>query len=207
VKAYLTKPVKRGELLNALAAAAGAGSPDQGQPAAPRRGFAACERGLRLLLAEDNAVNQKLAVRLLEKRGHAVVVVGNGKEALRALFGEGGSGGPGPFDVVLLDVMMPEMDGLEATAAIRAREEGTGDHTPIIAMTAHAMKGDRERCLEVGMDGYISKPLQPGELFDTIERLAVRLPRPGAGEAEPAPRHGEAPAGGGRRLQPDDVDK
>jgi CheY-like chemotaxis protein len=124
------------------------------------------------LLAEDNAVNQKLAVRLLEKRGHTVRVVGNGKEALQALFGGGSASEGDSFDVVLLDVMMPEMDGLETTTIIRTREKGTPNHVPIIAMTAHAMKGDRERCLEVGMDGYISKPLQPGELFDAVEKLA-----------------------------------
>jgi CheY-like chemotaxis protein len=171
VQAYLTKPVKRGELLRALVAGLGAGSPARSQAAPPRSGITTCERGLRLLLAEDNVVNQKLAVRLLEKRGHTVRVVGNGLEALKALFGEGTSPEPGSFDVVLMDVMMPEMDGLETTTVIRNREKGSGRHIPVIAMTAHAMKGDRERCLEAGMDGYISKPLQPGELFDTVERL------------------------------------
>src|SRR5262249_13036563 len=122
-------------------------------------------RSMRLLLTEDNVVNQKLALRLLEKRGHAVVIAANGKEALAALEGQ-------PFDVVLMDVQMPEMDGFEATAAIRAKEKVAGGHVPIVAMTAHAMKGDRERCLEVGMDGYISKPLQPSELFEAVEGRA-----------------------------------
>jgi CheY-like chemotaxis protein len=125
-----------------------------------------CQRELRILLTEDNAVNQKLALRLLEKRGHQVSVAGNGKESLAALEKDS-------YDVVLMDVQMPEMDGFEATAAIRAKEKRTGSHVPIIAMTAHAMKGDRERCLEAGMDEYVSKPLQPRELFDTIERLAA----------------------------------
>jgi CheY-like chemotaxis protein len=115
-----------------------------------------------VLLAEDNTINQKLAVRLLEKRGHSVVVAGNGREALTALERES-------YDVVLMDVQMPEMDGFEATAAIRAREKESGRRLPIIAMTAYAMKGDRERCLAAGMDGYVSKPLQPRELFEAVE--------------------------------------
>ena len=162
VASYLTKPVKRAELLSALMRAVGAAA----RPAAAPRRFVPCGHSLRLLLAEDNAVNQKLAVRLLEKRGHSVKVVGNGKEAVAALEAEA-------FDVVLMDVQMPEMDGLEATAAIRAREKASGERVPIVALTAHAMKGDREQCMAVGMDGYVSKPLQPGELFDTIERLAA----------------------------------
>src|SRR4029079_15391766 len=118
-------------------------------------------RALRLLLAEDNPVNQKLALRLLEKRGHSVVVASNGEEALKAIEQHA-------FDLLLMDVQMPVMDGFEATAAIRARERGSGSHLPIIAMTAYAMKGDRERCLEAGMDGYVSKPIQPRELWQTI---------------------------------------
>ncbi len=120
--------------------------------------------GLHFLLAEDNAVNQKLAVRLLEKRGHTVVVADNGRIAVDAYLREA-------FDAVLMDVQMPEMDGLEATGAIRAWEQHTGGHVPIIAMTAHAMKGDRERCLAAGMDGYVAKPIQPAELFGMIQML------------------------------------
>jgi CheY-like chemotaxis protein len=127
------------------------------------------ERKLRFLLAEDNLVNQKLAVRLLEKQGHRVVVASNGREALAALEGGG-------FDLVLMDVQMPEMGGLEATEEIRRREQATGRHIPIIAMTAHAMKGDRERCLEAGMDDYVSKPIQSKLLFDIIESLMPPLP-------------------------------
>jgi signal transduction histidine kinase/DNA-binding response OmpR family regulator len=120
-----------------------------------------------VLLAEDNAVNQKLAVRMLEKRGHRVRLADNGLAALAALE-------TGQFDVILMDVQMPEMDGLEATAAIRQREQERGTHVPIIAMTAHNMKGDRDRCLQAGMDGYISKPISAKELFEALEK--VRLP-------------------------------
>jgi len=134
-------------------------------------------RSLRLLLAEDNPVNQLLALRLLEKRGHAVTVVGNGRQALEALRNHS-------FDLVLMDVQMPDMGGLEATAAIRDREKQTGGRIPIVAMTAHAMRGDRDRCLEAGMDGYLAKPIQPAELFNTIETL-VRPARPE--EAPPQP--------------------
>ena len=133
---------------------------------APLRGGAG---GLHVLLAEDNAVNRKVAVRLLQKRGHTVVAVEDGRQALRALDGE-------RFDVVLMDVQMPEMDGFEATAAVRARERVEGGHLPIVALTAYAMKGDRERCLEAGMDAYVAKPVNADELFATLERLV-----PGAG--------------------------
>ena len=121
-------------------------------------------RPLRVLLAEDSLVNQKLVVTLLEREGHAVTVVGNGREALAALESR-------KFDLVLMDVQMPEMDGLEATAAIRVRERQSGGHVPIVAMTAHALKGDRERCLESGMDEYIAKPIHARQLLETIERV------------------------------------
>jgi CheY-like chemotaxis protein len=121
---------------------------------------------LRVLVAEDNAVNQLLAVRLLEKRGHEVVVASTGTAALEALENQS-------FDLVLMDVQMPEMSGLEATIAIRERERtsASGKHIPIIAMTANAMVGDKEQCLEAGMDGYLSKPLQVAALFAAIESL------------------------------------
>jgi CheY-like chemotaxis protein len=125
---------------------------------------AAERRAGRILLAEDNEINQTLVVRLLEKLGHTVVVARNGREALTALE-------QGPFDLVLMDVQMPEMDGFESTAHIRRAEEGSGRHIPVLAMTAHAMKGDRERCLAAGMDGYLSKPIQPVELFQAIDRV------------------------------------
>jgi CheY-like chemotaxis protein/HPt (histidine-containing phosphotransfer) domain-containing protein len=125
-------------------------------------------------------VNQKLASRTLEKRGHTVIVAGNGREALAALERE-------PCDLALMDVQMPEMDGFEATAAIRERERTMGGHLPIIAMTAHAMMGDRERCLEAGMDGYVSKPIQAAQLLAEIERLIpadVTPPRHGMEDAD-----------------------
>jgi CheY-like chemotaxis protein len=174
VRHYLSKPIRRAELLNALLSATSeAHSGPLAVPTARTR-FNPTPHRLRILLAEDNKVNQKLAVTILEKRGHSVVVVDNGKEALKALDRE-------TFDVVLMDVMMPEMDGIEATRAIRAGENRLGRHTPIIAMTAHAMKGDREHCLDVGMDGYVSKPLNIHELFEAIERVA-ECP-PGSDEA------------------------
>src|SRR5208283_3255045 len=123
------------------------------------------ERGrhLRILLVEDNAINQLLAMRMLEKHGYAVTLANNGKEALAAL--ERAS-----FDVILMDIQMPEMDGFEATAAIRQREKGTpGPHQIVIAMTAHAIAGDRERCLWAGMDGYVSKPFRIADLLKEIE--------------------------------------
>jgi CheY-like chemotaxis protein len=160
----------------------------------------ASARRLRILLVEDNATNQVLAVTLLEKRGHAVVVAGNGKEALAALERE-------PFDVVLMDVQMPEMDGFEATTRVRARERGTGRHLPIVAMTAHAIKGDRERCLEAGMDGYVSKPIQPQELWralhDQIPDAAAEPATSQAAAAEAIPLRSEAAPGAAPAEAPD----
>jgi two-component system, sensor histidine kinase and response regulator len=170
VAAYLTKPVRQSDLLNAILTAL---APSRGGMAPPRPtagpAFEKAARGLRLLLTEDNVINQRLALRLLEKRGHTVVVAGNGHEALEAL-------GRERFDAVLMDVEMPEMDGFETTAAIRRLEEGTGARIPIIAMTAHAMKGYREQCLASGMDGYVSKPLQARDLFDAVEGLVSDPP-------------------------------
>lgn len=117
---------------------------------------------LNILLAEDNPVNQKLAIRLLQKRGHTVTVANNGREALDA-------SEKTAFDLVIMDVQMPEMDGLEATIELRRREQSSGGHMPIIAMTALTMKGDKERCLEAGMDGYLSKPIRPEELDDVLD--------------------------------------
>src|SRR5262249_47606265 len=120
--------------------------------------------GRQILLAEDNAVNQRLVVRLLEKAGQQVRVAGTGREAVALLEQQ-------PFDLILMDVQMPDLDGLEATAVIRRKEEATGGHIPIVAMTAHAMKGDRERCLAAGMDGYIAKPVQAHELYEILGQL------------------------------------
>jgi len=162
----LTKPVGRADLfeaiVRALAVPAVQAIAAPPPPSAPAVGES---KKLRILLAEDNAVNQKLAARLLEKQGHRVTVTGNGLEALAALDHE-------KFDVVFMDVQMPEMDGFEATAAIRARERGTGRRQPVIAMTAHAMQGDRERCLEAGMDDYIAKPFGSRELGDLLGKFS-----------------------------------
>jgi two-component system sensor histidine kinase/response regulator len=158
IAAYLTKPVRQAELLDAILTALGTKPKKEALPAlVTRHSLRENNKYLRILLVEDNAVNQKLAARLLEKRGHTVVIAGNGKDALAALERQS-------FDLVFMDVQMPEMDGCEATGAIRGKEKASGDHLPIIAMTAHAMAGDRERCLEAGMDDYISKPIRLEEL-------------------------------------------
>jgi CheY-like chemotaxis protein len=120
------------------------------------------------LLVEDNPVNQTVARGLLMRQGHTVVIAANGKEALDAVSRQGS------FDLVLMDLQMPEMDGLETTAAIRAGEEGTGKRLPIVALTAQAIHGDRERCLAAGMDGYLSKPVVPQQLFRTVTEVAGR---------------------------------
>jgi signal transduction histidine kinase/CheY-like chemotaxis protein len=171
---YLTKPVGQSELLDVISGALG-----RTAGRALRKGSEArlpvpsAKRSLGILLAEDNVVNQKLAVLLLERRGHSVTVVGNGKEALAAVQKQN-------FDACLMDIQMPELNGLEATAAIRSRENGTSRHLPIVAMTAHAIKGDREICLRSGMDAYLSKPVRADELFRTIEDLVA-----GSGPASP----------------------
>jgi CheY-like chemotaxis protein len=118
---------------------------------------------LRILLAEDSPANQKLAVGLLKKRGHQVVIANNGKEAYDTFLAQ-------PFDLILMDVQMPEMDGYDATQAIRAAERGS--RVPIVAMTAHAMRGDQERCLEAGMDAYLAKPIRAQALFEVVNRIA-----------------------------------
>ena len=120
--------------------------------------------GLRILLAEDNAINRKLAEALLHKKNWDVVSVGDGKEVLNTLNKES-------FDLILMDVQMPEIDGFEATTLIRKKEKETGSHIPIIAMTAHAMKGDKERCIQLGMDDYVSKPMKASDLYGAIDRM------------------------------------
>lgn len=169
--AYLTKPVKQAELWRALIRAIDAGPVEQPTQARPRSTPA---RALRLLLAEDNPMNQKLAVRLLEKQGHSVTVANNGRQALECAIESPSS----RFDAILMDVQMPEMDGLEAAARIREREQATGQHVPIIAMTAHAMKGDQERCLAAGMDAYVSKPIKPDALFSLLSELTSSVDEP-----------------------------
>jgi CheY-like chemotaxis protein len=130
------------------------------------------QRSLRILLVEDNPVNQMVAQSILARRGHTVVTADNGRAALELLEGE-------PFDVALMDVQMPVMDGLEATAAIRDRERGAGRHLPILALTANAQPDDRERCLRAGMDGYLTKPVQSHLLYRSVE-AAAGLAAPGA---------------------------
>jgi PAS domain S-box-containing protein len=161
IQTYLTKPIKQSDLLDAILDALRLTFHHDHLHEPPVQPPHAATRPMRILLAEDNAVNQMLAVRLLEKRGHTVVVVANGKQAVA-------ESESGRFDVVLMDVQMPLLNGFEATSAIRAREGAGGKHIPIIAMTAHAMKGDREKCLAAGMDAYVSKPVQAAEMFEAI---------------------------------------
>jgi PAS domain S-box-containing protein len=169
---YLTKPIIQSALWDAIMTSLRrVGHDDHPVPPVPHPVPFGSRQGVRILLAEDNTVNQTLAVRMLEKRGHQVEVVGTGKEALTALARQ-------PFDLVLMDVQMPELDGFEATAAIRAREREIGGHLPIIAMTAHAMKGDQERCLAAGMDGYVAKPMKAGDLYAAIDRLLTGTSTP-----------------------------
>ena len=181
ISAYLVKPIQQVELLDAILSVLGhkPACPDQPPPLVTRHSLREDRRNQRILLAEDNPVNQMVAVRLLEKMGHTVKVVSNGREATLMLEKE-------EFGLVLMDVQMPEMDGFEATRVIRAKEAVTHQHIPILAMTAHAMKGDRERCLAAGMDGYIAKPVSPAELFAEIDRFS-RRPEPAAQEPPPLP--------------------
>jgi two-component system sensor histidine kinase/response regulator len=170
IAAYLAKPIARLELRAAIQQALG-GNPAAAEGAAlvTRHSLRTARPCGRILLVEDNNINQLVARRLLERRGHVVVVTSNGREAL-ALLDDSTAGG---FGCVLMDVQMPDMDGFECTAIIRARERITGQHLPIIAMTAHAMKDDKARCLAAGMDGYLSKPIEPDQLFDLVDRYSL----------------------------------
>jgi two-component system, sensor histidine kinase and response regulator len=185
ISAYLTKPVRQLELREAILKVLGMqkektqdqkSDSKQDEGLVTRHSLREARRQISVLLAEDNVINRELAVRLLTKRGHKVTVVENGKQAVAAMQTK-------TFDVVLMDVQMPEMDGFEATAAIREMELAAGTRTPIIAMTAHAMKGDRERCLAAGMDAYISKPIQFEELLEVTESLSGSS-APAAGSAD-----------------------
>ncbi len=170
IAAYLLKPIRQSELREAIARVLGAREQKGPIPLITRYSLGdALEptAQLRVLVAEDNSVNQRLATRLLEKRGHRVTVTANGREAVEALANQ-------TFDLVLMDVQMPEMDGFEATAAIREKEKHNGAHMPIVALTAHAMKGDRERCLAAGMDGYLSKPIRSQELDEILNTYLAR---------------------------------
>jgi CheY-like chemotaxis protein len=172
VVAYVTKPIRGQELREALKAAHMKATNGPSDAAAPARSEIVTEkrtvRALRVLLAEDNPINQRLTRRLLEKRGHIVVAAADGVEALEALDRE-------VFDLVLMDVQMPRMDGFQVTAIVREREKLTGVHLPIFAMTAHVLKGDEERCLRAGMDGYIPKPVSPKELITVVESVSIPI--------------------------------
>jgi PAS domain S-box-containing protein len=183
VETYLTKPIKQSELMEAITRLLESRPPDQGpaprrEPEKPRPG-----RALRVLVAEDHVVNQRLAARILEKMGHEPVLVANGQEAVRRFEQE-------QFDLVLMDVQMPVMGGFEATAYIREIQARTGRQVPILALTARALVGDKEECLKAGMDGYLSKPINARQLREAMddvlglsERALVQTPPPGAGSS------------------------
>ncbi len=173
VACYLLKPVRQWELLAAIGTAIGKDGAAP-SPAATMKPPAKAHGGLTILLAEDNAINQRVAVRTLERMGHSVVVANNGMEALALL-------ARNPIDLILMDIQMPEMDGFTATRQIRKGELEGQNHIPIVAMTAHNMKGDRERCLDAGMDGYVSKPINGSDLQDAI--VSVTRGKTGVGRA------------------------
>jgi two-component system sensor histidine kinase/response regulator len=195
ILSYRTKPLSQTDLLEAFDRVLHPEHALEAPPDIAPHGHQQCAANpLRILVAEDTPANQKLVMRILEKRGHMPILADNGRDALE-LYGQQ------PFDVILMDVQMPELDGFATTKAIRARERTAGTHMPIIAMTAHAMKGDRESCLAVGMDAYIAKPLAATELLDLVERLGASVEQPGANlgsaqtvaksrEAEPASKGG-----------------
>jgi len=169
ISAYLTKPVNQSELLDAIMLALGRIPKEKYKaPLITHHYIRESRQRLRILLADDNYINQKVAVHLLEKQGYTVTVANNGKEVLSAYEKDN-------FNLIIMDVQMPKMDGLEATAAIRKKEKTSGFHIPIIAMTAHTMKGDRERCIEAGMDDYIAKPLKSEDLYKTIDRVLPEI--------------------------------
>jgi CheY-like chemotaxis protein len=178
IAAYLHKPIKRSELRGAVLLALSGRSAERDRPAmVTRHSLREARKRARILLVEDSPVSQMATTRLLENRGHTVVVANNGKEALVILDDPACMG----FGCVLMDVQMPEMGGFECTARIREKEKITGLHLPIIAMTAHAMRGDGARCLAAGMDAYMSKPVQRDALFELVERhlsvSSVSVPR------------------------------
>jgi PAS domain S-box-containing protein len=169
IATYLTKPVRQAALYEAILAALG--RPSSRRVVSAPTVLQALGSSYRILLAEDNVINQRVGMALLEKAGHTVTLARDGKEALAALAGA-------TFDLVLMDVQMPEMSGTEATAVIRERERAQGGHLPIIALTAHALTGDRERCLAAGADGYVAKPIVPAELFKEIDLVLPRREAP-----------------------------
>ncbi len=182
VTAYLLKPIRQSELRESIICVLEPRESTSPAPLITRFSVAAARASnfaLQILVAEDNIVNQRLIVRMLEQRGHRVAVAGNGSDALDALVRD-------TFDVVFMDVQMPVMDGFEATAGIRDREKNTGRHQIVIALTAHAMKDDRERCLAGGMDGYLSKPIRPAELDAILEKY-IGVVKQLRAENEPEP--------------------
>jgi len=191
VASYVTKPVSQSVVLDAILMAIGGAAAIT--PAANPAPIPQSAGGLRILLAEDNVVNRAVAAALLEKRGHSLTHAANGREAAEAAARE-------TFDLIFMDVQMPEIDGFEATRCIRASEQATGRHTPIVAITAHAMAGDRQRCLDAGMDDYISKPIQKAELLALIERI-FQDRRPAPATAPPASP--KAPRQSGALLAPE----
>jgi CheY-like chemotaxis protein len=183
ISAYLLKPVLKDDLLAAIRAALSQRRAETDNPPAlvTRHSLRESTRKLRVLVAEDNAVNQAVVLRVLQKMGHIAVLAQNGKEALALASAE-------KFDLVFMDVQMPEMDGMAATGAIRKHESKNGlARLPIFAMTAHAMKGDRERCLEAGMDGYITKPVRFSDIEQTLSGVAQAPVAPVAPDKPAAP--------------------
>jgi two-component system sensor histidine kinase/response regulator len=165
ITAYLKKPIRQSQLLDAVMTALGVQSVDTSHPPVTEGDIKRWRPRLNILLAEDNEVNQTIAALLLKKWGHSVTIVENGKQAVTA-FEEGN------FDVILMDIQMPEMDGFQATQIIREKEKSRNTRTPIVALTAHAMEGDRERCIAAGMDTYVAKPIRPAELLETLQQVS-----------------------------------
>jgi CheY-like chemotaxis protein len=170
IAAYLTKPIRQSDLWEAISGVLRSKGLETGRSSlVARHSLREGRRGLRVLLVEDSAINRTLVDRLLAKRGHTVLAVTNGRDALAALETQ-------TFDLLVMDVQMPDMDGFEATAAIREQERATGKHLPILALTAHVTPGYRERCLAAGMDGHVSKPIHAQELFEAIAAVSSRVP-------------------------------
>ena len=198
IVSQLTKPVKQSDLLDAILTAFGEPIDRAATSGRVQLSARPAEQRLSILVAEDNPTNQKLVELLLQQLRHRVTTVANGREAVARASEQ-------PFDVILMDIQMPEMDGFEAAAAIREKERATGGHTPIVAMTAHAMAGDRERCLQAGMDGYVSKPLRPDDLVAAIEALftdAADSTPPAAHDSDDRLASPKPQTGGGESAQP-----
>jgi len=165
---YLVKPVMQSDLLDAILVTLGLAAPAKPAECTEHQTLnLAALAGRRILVAEDHPVNRKLVVKLLENKAMVPILASNGGEVLRAMKDDA-------FDLILMDIQMPGMDGIEATLAIREREKAAGGHIPILAMTAHAMASDREKCLDAGMDGYVSKPVNSDELYQAIENVLTK---------------------------------